>query len=463
MKIHILGICGTFMGGLARILIESGHKVSGSDQNFYPPMSDQLNELGIKLVKGYEVSKLPEADLYVIGNVLSRGNECVEEILNKKLPYKSGPEMLGEIIKDRFVIAVSGTHGKTTTSFMIAKIFQSVGKDIGYLIGGLCPNFEFSAKLGNDEVFVVEADEYDSAFFDKRSKFIHYCPDILIINNLEFDHADIFRDIEDIKRQFMNLLNTMPNGAKVINFPCQPGANNPHVDDVLRYHDNSIKKVNIGIGSYYDGWFDEDDNFIIFDDESHRLFIGRESRGREVTLNSLPIYGLHNMKNATAAIVAAATYGINFTDAYHGLSDFEGVRRRLEEKYSKNGITIIDDFAHHPTAIEFAIDSVHKKYKDKRILNVIELGSNTMSGGYHEEELMDIDSKYESLFREQCKIFWLDHRHSLPDDIYHLFWSHDELNKAIADNYKDFEVILIMTNRDSTKIIEPLKELIEAS
>ena len=161
------------MGGLARILIESGHKVSGSDQNFYPPMSDQLNELGIQLVKGYEASKLPEADLYVIGNVLSRGNECVEEILNKKLPYKSGPEMLGEIIKDRFVIAVSGTHGKTTTSFMIAKIFQSVGKDIGYLIGGLCPNFEFSAKLGNDEVFVVEADEYDSAFFDKRLSLIH--------------------------------------------------------------------------------------------------------------------------------------------------------------------------------------------------------------------------------------------------------------------------------------------------
>ena len=451
------------MGGLARILIESGHKVSGSDQNFYPPMSDQLNELGIQLVKGYEASKLPEADLYVIGNVLSRGNECVEEILNKKLPYKSGPEMLGDIIKDRFVIAVSGTHGKTTTSFMIAKIFQSVGKDIGYLIGGICHNFEFSAKLGNDEVFVVEADEYDSAFFDKRSKFIHYCPDILIINNLEFDHADIFRDIEDIKRQFMNLLNTMPNGAKVINFPCQPGANNPHVDDVL--HDNfSIKKVNIGIGGYINDYYDEDDNIISFDPESFRLSIGKQGTGsKEVSLNSLPIYGLHNMKNATAAIAAATTYGINFTDAYHGLSDFEGVRRRLEEKFSFNGITIIDDFAHHPTAIQFAIDSVHKKYKDKRILNVIELGSNTMRNGYHEEELIDIDSEYESLFSEQCKIFWLDHEYSLPDDVYYLFWSHDDLNKAIAENYRDFEVILIMTNRDSTKIIEPLKELIEAN
>ena len=451
------------MGGLARILIESGHQVSGSDQNFYPPMSNQLKELDIELTKGFEASTLPEADLYVIGNVLSRGNECVEKILNKKLPYKSGPEMLGEIIKDRFVIAVSGTHGKTTTSFMIAKIFQSVGKDIGYLIGGICPNFEFSAKLGTDEVFVVEADEYDSAFFDKRSKFIHYHPDILLINNLEFDHADIFRDLEDIKRQFINLLNVMPNGAKVINFPCQPGANNPHVDDVLR--DNfSIKKVNIGIGGYINDYYDEDDNIISFDPESFRLSIGKQGTGsKEVTLNSLPIYGLHNMKNATAAIVAAVTYGINFTNAYHGLSEFGGVLRRLEEKYNLNGITIIDDFAHHPTAIKYTMDSVHKKYKDKRILNVIELGSNTMRNGYHEEELIDIDSEYESLFREQCKIFWLDHVHSLPDDVYHLFWSHDDLNKAIAESYRDFEVILIMTNRDSTKIIEPLKELIEAN
>ena len=462
------------MGGLARILIESGHKVSGSDQNFYPPMSDQLNELGIQLEKGYEASKLPEADLYVIGNVLSRGNECVEEILNKKLPYKSGPEMLGEIVNDRFVIAVSGTHGKTTTSFMISKIFQSVGKDIGFLIGGISPNFEFSAKLGTDEVFVIEADEYDSAFFDKRSKFIHYHPDILLINNLEFDHADIFRDIEDIKKQFINLLNIMRDDAKVISFSIQPGIDsdpvNPDIVDIIgRYQYPNLKKVNIGLREFYFGWDDEyenhlaeNENLIIFDPESLRLYIGRET-GKEVTLNSLPFYGPHNMKNATAAIVAAVTYGINFTDAYHGLSDFEGVKRRLEERYSFNGITIIDDFAHHPTAIQFAIDSVQKKYKNKRILNVIELGSNTMSSGYHSMELLDIDSHYESFFREHGKIFWLDHSHGLEDDIYYRFQSHDELNKEIAENYKDFDVFLIMTNRDSTKIIEPLKELIEAS
>ena len=206
------------MGGLARILIESGHKVSGSDNNFYPPMSDQLRELDIELTKGFEPSSMPEADLYVIGNALSRGNKCVEEILNKNFPYKSGPEMLGDIIKDRFVIAVSGTHGKTTTSFMIAKIFQSLGKDIGYLIGGISPDFTFSAKIGSDEIFVIEADEYDSAFFDKRSKFIHYSPNILLINNIEFDHADIFNDLDEIKKQFHHLLKIIPNSGKIILF-----------------------------------------------------------------------------------------------------------------------------------------------------------------------------------------------------------------------------------------------------
>ena len=206
------------MGGLARILIESGHEVSGSDNNFYPPMSDQLRELNIELTKGFEPSSMPDADLYVIGNALSRGNKCVEEILNKNLPYKSGPEMLGEIIKDRFVIAVSGTHGKTTTSFMIAKVFQSLGKDIGYLIGGISPDFSFSAKIGSDEIFIIEADEYDSAFFDKRSKFIHYSPNILLINNIEFDHADIFNDLDEIKKQFHHLLKIIPSSGKIILF-----------------------------------------------------------------------------------------------------------------------------------------------------------------------------------------------------------------------------------------------------
>ena len=263
------------MGGLARILIESGHKVSGSDNKFYPPMSDQLRELDIELTKGYEPSSMPEADLYVIGNVLSRENKCVEEILNRNLPYKSGPEILGEIIEDRFVIAVSGTHGKTTTSFMIAKIFQSMGKDIGYLIGGISPDFLFSAKIGSDEIFVIEADEYDSAFFDKRSKFIHYSPDILLINNIEFDHADIFNDLDEIKKQFHHLLKIIPSTGKVILFN----------------HDrNSLDVINEGC------WADiikinGGDDSARFDSTSSMI----EFDGKSECINDLPFYGSHNL------------------------------------------------------------------------------------------------------------------------------------------------------------------------
>ena len=205
MKIHILGICGTFMGGLAQILKDSGHDVSGSDMQFYPPMSEHLDALKIDLIEGYALVDLPEADLYVIGNALSRGNESVEHILNNRLPFKSGPEMLGEILRNRKVFAVSGTHGKTTTSYMLTHILKFSGRDIGYLVGGISNDIDGSASLGTDEIFVIEADEYDSAFFDKRSKFIHYSPDTLVINNIEFDHADIFNNLDDIKKQFHHL------------------------------------------------------------------------------------------------------------------------------------------------------------------------------------------------------------------------------------------------------------------
>ena len=371
------------MGGLARILIESGHKVSGSDNKFYPPMSDQLRELDVELTKGYEPSSMPEADLYVIGNVLSRENKCVEEILNRNLPYKSGPEILGEIIEDRFVIAVSGTHGKTTTSFMIAKIFQSMGKDIGYLIGGISPDFLFSAKIGSDEIFVIEADEYDSAFFDKRSKFIHYSPDILLINNIEFDHADIFNDLDEIKKQFHHLLKIIPSTGKVILFN----------------HDrNALDVINEGC------WADiikinGDDNSVNFDPSSSMI----EFDGKLECINDLPFYGSHNNLNAAAAIITAASYGVNLNAAYRGLKDFTGVLRRLENKGTFKGITILDDFAHHPTAIKSTIQAVEEEYSGKKILNIIELGSNTMSGGFHGKELFSIDNL-------DIEILWLDHK-----------------------------------------------------
>ena len=436
MKIHILGICGTFMGGLARILIESGHKVSGSDNNFYPPMSDQLRELDIELTKGFEPSSMPEADLYVIGNALSRGNHCVEEILNKNLPYKSGPEMLGEIIKNRFVIAVSGTHGKTTTSFMIAKIFQSMGKDIGYLIGGISPNFSFSAKIGTDEIFVIEADEYDSAFFDKRSKFIHYSPNILLINNIEFDHADIFNDLDAIKKQFHHLLKIMPSSGKVIFFNHDKNAL-----DVINEGcwSNSIEiNGNSSIASY-----DFSSATIAFD-------------GKSSSMNDLPFYGSHNNLNAVGAIISTSLCGINLNDALNGLKDFSGVLRRLEHKGTFKGITILDDFAHHPTAIKSTIEAVKEKYNGKKVLNIIELGSNTMSGGFHGDELYSIDNL-------ESEILWLDHKSILQNNKGNICNSYDNLIKSISEIYSDFDIILIMTNKNSKNIFKPLKDIIEAN
>ena len=424
------------MGGLARILIESGHEVSGSDNNFYPPMSDQLRELDIELTKGYEPSSMPEADLYVIGNALSRGNHCVEEILNKNLPYKSGPEMLGEIIKNRFVIAVSGTHGKTTTSFMIAKIFQSMGKDIGYLIGGISPDFSFSAKIGSDEIFVIEADEYDSAFFDKRSKFIHYSPNILLINNIEFDHADIFNDLDAIKKQFHHLLKIMPSSGKVIFFNHDKNAL-----DVINEGcwSNSIEiNGNSSIASY-----DFSSATIAFD-------------GKSSCMNDLPFYGSHNNLNAVGAIISTSLCGINLNDALNGLKDFSGVLRRLEHKGTFKGITILDDFAHHPTAIKSTIEAVKEKYNGKKVLNIIELGSNTMSGGFHGDELYSIDNL-------ESQILWLDHKSILQNNKGNICNSYDNLIKSISEIYSDFDIILIMTNKNSKNIFKPLKDIIEAN
>jgi len=424
------------MGGLARILIESGHEVSGSDNNFYPPMSDQLRELDIELTKGFEPSSMPEADLYVIGNALSRGNQCVEEILNKNLPYKSGPEMLGEIIKNRFVIAVSGTHGKTTTSFMIAKIFQSMGKDIGYLIGGISPDFSFSAKIGSDEIFVIEADEYDSAFFDKRSKFIHYSPNILLINNIEFDHADIFNDLDAIKKQFHHLLKIMPSSGKIIFFNHDKNAL-----DVINKGcwSNSIEiNGNSSIASY-----DFSSATIAFD-------------GKSSCMNDLPFYGSHNNLNAVGAIISTSLCGINLNDALNGLKDFSGVLRRLEHKGTFKGITILDDFAHHPTAIKSTIEAVKEKYNGKKVLNIIELGSNTMSGGFHGDELYSIDNL-------ESEILWLDHKSILQNNKGNICNSYDNLIKSISEIYSDFDIILIMTNKNSKNIFKPLKDIIEAN
>ena len=431
MKIHILGICGTFMGGLAQILQESGHEVSGTDLQFYPPMSDQLNSMGITLISGYESSNLPKADLYVIGNALSRGNESVEYILNEKLPFKSGPEILGEILKEKNVIAVSGTHGKTTTAYMIAHILKQNKKDIGYLVGGISPNFKDSASLGSDNIFVIEADEYDSAFFDKRSKFIHYSPNTLLINNIEFDHADIFKNIDDIKKQFHHLIKIIPSQGNVIYF-----AEDKNSHELIKMGSWS-KKLMVGEGN----------NKIDYKNKDFYY------KNKKYSLSELPLIGDHNFKNYVSAIIAASLHSIPIENSINALKNFEGVKRRLEFKGAFKNIKIYDDFAHHPTAIAYTSNAIRTKYKNKKILALIELGSNTMSSGYHGNSIIDQTSKLHNTL-------WLDYKNVLSNNK-KTFNNDKDFIESVKKIVFDYDIILLMTNKNSQKLLTPLIKYIE--
>ena len=433
MRIHILGICGTFMGGLAQILKESGHSISGSDNQFYPPMSGHLENLDVEMIKGYSSKSMPDADLYIIGNALSRGNECVEYILDNQLPFRSGPEMLGEILKNRKVLAISGTHGKTTTSYMLAHIFLNQGRDIGFLVGGVSEDIKGSASLGTDNIFVIEADEYDSAFFDKRSKFIHYSPSTLVINNIEFDHADIFDHLDDIKRQFHHLIKIIPSSVEVIYFS----------DDK-----NSEDVISKGL------WCKStviNDNEIKISFEEQEL----EYKGIAYSLAGLPLIGLHNFKNYIAAILAAKTDDIAINDSIESLKSFNGVKRRLEYKGKFSNIHLYDDFAHHPTAIMFSSQAIRMKYPEKKILGLIELGSNTMSGGSHGLELLDTVACLD-------KAVWLDYKNVLSDG--NNITSSDNIEDFINQTkliLSEYDIILLMTNKDSHKILKPLISYLE--
>ena len=431
MKIHILGICGTFMGGLAQILQESGHEVSGTDLQFYPPMSDQLNSMGITLISGYESSNLPKADLYVIGNALSRGNESVEYILNEKLPFKSGPEILGEILKEKDVIAVSGTHGKTTTAYMIAHILKQNKKDIGYLVGGISPNFKDSASLGSDNIFVIEADEYDSAFFDKRSKFIHYSPNTLLINNIEFDHADIFKNIDDIKKQFHHLIKIIPSQGNVIYF-----AEDKNSHELIKMGSWS-KKLKVGEGDYKIDYKNKDFYY----------------KDKKYSLSELPLIGDHNFKNYVSAIIAASLHSIPIENSIDALKNFDGVKRRLEFKGAFKNIKIYDDFAHHPTAIAYTSNAIRTKYKNKKILALIEMGSNTMSSGYHGNSIIDQTRKLDNTL-------WLDYKNVLSNNK-KTFNNDKDFIESVKKIVFDYDIILLMTNKNSQKLLTPLIKYIE--
>jgi UDP-N-acetylmuramate: L-alanyl-gamma-D-glutamyl-meso-diaminopimelate ligase len=367
MHIHILGICGTFMGGIAAIARAAGWRVTGCDANVYPPMSTQLQALGIELLQGFSPDQVQlQPDVFVIGNVVSRGNPLMEEILDRGLPYISGPQWVGEnVLAGRHVLAVAGTHGKTTTSSMLAWILEVAGLAPGFLIGGIPENFGVSARAGAaGGCFVIEADEYDTAFFDKRSKFVHYRPRTAILNNLEFDHADIFADLAAIETQFHHLVRTVPRAGTLVVNQCEPSLRR-----VIERGAWSRIEYFAGDGAWQGGAAAPDGSFeVTFDGQC----LGRVE---------WDLLGEHNRMNALAAIAAAKSVGVEPAQAIGALKTFRNVKRRMEVRGVAHGVTVYDDFAHHPTAIETTIAGLRAKVGTARILAVLEPRSNTMKLG----------------------------------------------------------------------------------
>lgn len=423
MHIHILGICGTFMGGLAILARQLGHTVTGSDTNVYPPMSTQLEQQGIVLTEGFDPSQLvPAPDLVVVGNAMSRGNPAVEAMLDQGLRYTSGPQWLSEhLLQDRWVLAVAGTHGKTTTSSMLAWILEYAGMKPGYLIGGIPGNFGVSASLGDSAFFVIEADEYDSAFFDKRSKFVHYRPRTVTLNNLEFDHADIFDDLKAIQRQFHHLVRIIPNNGRVI----VPEADNNIAEVLQQGLWSELEQTSTESSSAVE-WCSE----LVAADGSE--FVVR-FQGQAVGTVIWEQTGQHNVCNALAAIAAARHVGVRAEIAVEALAEFAGVKRRMELLGTPQGVSVYDDFAHHPTAIATTLAGLRAKVGKEKIIAVIEPRSNTMRLGSHLDRLAQATQQAD-------QIIWYQ-----PEG---LDWSLDQV--VAASNHR------AVVESDTDKIIERL-------
>lgn len=375
MHIHILGICGTFMGGIAALAKAAGHTVTGCDSNVYPPMSTQLEAMGIELISGFDADQLSLApDLYVIGNVVKRGMPLMEAILDQGLPYVSGPQWLAEhVLAGRWVLAVAGTHGKTTTTTILSFLLDRAGRAPGFLIGGVAEDFGVSARIGKGREFVVEADEYDTAFFDKRSKFVHYRPLVAILNNLEYDHADIFPDVAAIQRQFHHLVRTVPRRGRLI----------------VNGHDERLRDV-LAMGCWtpverfgFDASFEWSARKLRDDGSAFVVIHG----GKEVGTVEWPMLGDHNVLNGLAALAACNAVGVDVAAVIAALADFSSVKRRMEVIGEHGGITIYDDFAHHPTAIQTTLAGLRAKVGDARIVVAMEPRSNSMRLGAHAEAL----------------------------------------------------------------------------
>lgn len=453
MKLHLLGIGGTFMGGVARLAREAGFEVSGSDANLYPPMSTQLAQLDVTLRDGYRAEHLdPAPDLVVVGNAMTRGNPEVEAMLERRLPFISGPQWLAEnILHRRRVLAVAGTHGKTTTTSMVAWILESAGVQPGFLVGGVPDNFGVTARLGKGDWFVVEADEYDTAFFDKRSKFVHYRPTVLVMNNLEFDHADIFGDITDIERQFHHVVRTVPgNGLIVVN------AGDEHLRKVLamgcwtpvQYFGN----VNAANAPLWSGRPMEADY--------SRFEILRD--GKVQGMVSWSLIGRYNMENALAAIAGAAAAGVTPDRACEALAEFRPPKRRLEFLGEIGGIRVYDDFAHHPTAIRETIAALRARIGSARLTAVLEPRSNSMRLGVHARALPEALARADRsmLFRPSGLAWNL----SAPEDgTIRSFDSVADIVTALAAESRPGDCILIMSNGGFDGLARRLLERLRAA
>ena len=449
MHIHILGICGTFMGGVAVIAKQAGHTVSGCDDNVYPPMSTQLEAQGIRLTQGWDRSQVDlQPDLFVVGNVVSRGNPLLEEILDRALPYTSGPQWLAEnVLRDKWVLGIAGTHGKTTTSAMLAWILQHAGRNPGFLIGGVPLDFGVSARATDSAFFVIEADEYDTAFFDKRSKFVHYRSRTIVLNNLEFDHADIFANLSEIETQFHHLVRTVPGNGLIVANGREPS--------LRRVLDRGCWTPVERFGGA-DDWSTQD----VDGDGAFEVLLAGTPQGRlRWRLN-----GEHNRMNALAAIAAARHAGVPAATAIEALSVFRNVRRRMELRGNIAGVTIYDDFAHHPTAIETTIAGLRADVGDARILAVLEPRSYTMKMGSTNDALAASLAGADVVFCYTDGLEWDANATLKPlraklqcfDDI-------DKLTHAITVSSRNGDYVLVMSNGGFGNIHEKLLTALGAS
>jgi UDP-N-acetylmuramate: L-alanyl-gamma-D-glutamyl-meso-diaminopimelate ligase len=432
MHLHILGICGSFMGGIAAIARAAGHRVTGCDAGVYPPMSEQLRALGIELIEGYGADQTAlKPDLWVIGNVVTRGNPLMEAILDQGGRYISGPQWLSEhFLQGKWVLAVAGTHGKTTVSAMLAWILEHAGRKPGFLIGGLPANFGVSARASGSDLFVIEADEYDTAFFDKRSKLVHYRPRTAILNNLEFDHGDIFADLAAIERQFHHFVRTIPQSGRL----------------VVRAGDAALKRVlamgcwtpveEFGPGGAWQA--SEPDEKGVFE-------VSWQWRGQGTLRLELP--GAHSRNNALAAIAAARHAGVEPAAAIAALAEFRGVKRRMERRGAARGVTVYDDFAHHPTAIRTTVEGLRQRERAGRVLAVFDPRSNTMKMGLMNRELPGSFGAADRVFIYSAGLSWdaaalfapLGERARCEADL-------DQLVRAIAAEAREGDHVLVMSN-----------------